>query len=88
MMGRDVKRLVESDLLTEAQLQAMSAECLAEIRRLMLEALQVRLRHDLAVRRDGEPVKPRGPWSDRLRQTSGSGGIAGRKRSRGGILEG
>lgn len=51
MTSCEIERLVETDRLTETQLQAMSVEELAELRRIMLRALQLDLR--LAMRHSG-----------------------------------
>ena len=44
MTSCEIERLVETDRLTETQLQAMSVDELAELRRIMLRALQLNLR--------------------------------------------
>lgn len=48
MVGDAIRTLDEVDRLTEPQLQAMSSDDLAEVRRLMLRSLKRRLAHDLA----------------------------------------
>jgi len=50
MTRRMVRKLAEIDRLSEAELESMSAEDLAEIRQLMLQALKSQLSNILAKR--------------------------------------
>ena len=43
MLSHEVDRLIEADQLSEAELQAMSHSDLAELRRIMLKALELYL---------------------------------------------